>query len=349
MAGFIARRLGVMVLTALCLTFVVFFLTNLFPNLEKLAKNQANNRMTDDQVVAWLDNRGYLDPLPVKYARWLGVAPAFARTGDDGAVTYSRCARPGDDPAEAPRYCGILQGDWGFSTVFKDDVLTILGTRGVQTLKLMAFVFPVMVIGALLLGVLAGMREGSKLDRSLSTFSIATTATPEYVSGVVFIAVFASSAVGLKWFKGTATAAMENVTFENFTLPVLTVALYGMGYIARMTRASMTEVMTAQYIRTARLKGVAFNQIVLKHALRNALIAPFTVIMLQFPWLLNGVVIVETLFNFKGFGWTLVQAAGNNDIELLLGISVVSVFVVLVTQLISDVGYVFLNPRIRMA
>ena len=116
-----------------------------------------------------------------------------------------------------------------------------------------------------------------------------------------------------------------------------------------MTRASMTEVMTAQYIRTARLKGVKFRTIVIKHALRNALIAPFTVIMLQIPWLLNGVVIVETLFNYKGFGWTLVQAASNNDIELLLGVSVVSVFVVLLTQLISDIGYVFLNPRIRIS
>jgi peptide/nickel transport system permease protein len=205
------------------------------------------------------------------------------------------------------------------------------------------------VPSSLIIGVLAGMREGSKLDRSLSTVSIVTTATPEYVSGVIFITVFASSAVGLKWFNGSATSAMEDITFLNFTLPVMTVALYGMGYIARMTRASMTEVMTAQYIRTARLKGVSFRNIVLKHALRNALIAPFTVIMLQFPWLLNGVVIVETLFNFKGFGWTLVQAAGNNDIEMLLGVSVVSVFVVLTTQLISDLGYVFLNPRIRIS
>jgi len=197
--------------------------------------------------------------------------------------------------------------------------------------------------------VMAGMREGSRTDRVLSTVSITSTATPEYVSGVIFVAIFASSAVGLKWFKGTATGAMEDATFANFTLPVLTIALYGMGYIARMTRASMTEVMTAQYIRTARLKGVTFPNIVMKHALRNALIAPFTVIMLQFPWLLNGVVIVETLFNYKGFGWTLVQAAGNNDIELLLGVSVVSVIVVLTTQLISDIGYVYLNPRIRIS
>ena len=141
---------------------------------------------------------------------------------------------------------------------------------------------------------------------------------------------------------------MDNATLDNFLLPVLTIALYGMGYIARMTRASMAEVMTAQYIRTARLKGVSFANIVLKHALRNALIAPFTVIMLQIPWLLNGVVIVEVLFNFKGFGWVLVQAASNNDIDLLLAVSVVSVVVVLLTQLISDIGYVFLNPRIRI-
>jgi peptide/nickel transport system permease protein len=252
-------------------------------------------------------------------------------------------------PEEWSRFCGVLQNDWGTSTVFRADVGEIVFTRLGLTGKLMFWVMVLMVPSALLVGVLAGMREGSKLDRTLSTFSIATTATPEYVSGVILITLFASSATGLKWFKGTATSAADNATFENFFLPVLTIALYGMGYIARMTRASMTEVMTAQYIRTARLKGVAFGNIVLKHALRNALIAPFTVIMLQFPWLLNGVVIVETLFNYKGFGWTLVQAASNNDIELLLACSVVAVFVVLITQLISDIGYVFLNPRIRIA
>ncbi len=252
-------------------------------------------------------------------------------------------------PDEWSTFCGVLQWNWGTSSVFRDDVGEIVFKRLGLTGKLMFWVMVLMVPSALIIGVLAGMREGSKLDRSLSTFSIATTATPEYVSGVIFITVFASSAVGLKWFKGTATSAAESANFENFFLPVLTIALYGMGYIARMTRASMTEVMTAQYIRTARLKGVKFRDIVLKHALRNALIAPFTVIMLQFPWLLNGVVIVETLFNYKGFGWTLVQAASNNDIELLLACSVVAVFVVLVTQLISDIGYVFLNPRIRIA
>ncbi|WP_413720715.1 ABC transporter permease [Silicimonas sp. MF1-12-2] len=347
MGMFILRRLGVMVLTAICLTFVIFFLTNLYPNLEKLAKTQGNVRMTDEQVAQWIDNNGFGQPLLIRYGQWLGVAPGWTITGEDGTVR-GRCINRDNTSETAPRFCGVLQGDWGTSTVFKDDVSSIVSTRLGLTGKLMFWVMMLMVPSALIIGVLAGMREGSRLDRSLSTFSIASTATPEYVSGVIFITFLASSA-GVKWFKGTATSAADGATFENFFLPVLTIALYGMGYIARMTRASMTEVMTAQYIRTARLKGVSFRNIVLKHALRNALIAPFTVIMLQFPWLLNGVVIVETLFNYKGFGWTLVQAAGNNDIELLLACSVVAVFVVLVTQLISDIGYVFLNPRIRIA
>ncbi|MFK7835585.1 MAG: ABC transporter permease [Sulfitobacter sp.] len=361
MGLFILRRLGVMILTALCLTFIVFWLTNLYPNLEKLAKTQGNFRMSDEAVASYLGDRGYLQPMPVKFGQWLGVMPGWVTEKEDGTV-FGRCFSEGTPEEERSTRCGVLQGDWGFSTVFKSEVGSTVATRLALTGKLMLCVLLLMVPSALIVGVLAGMREGSKLDRSLSTFSIATTATPEYVSGVIFIAVLASSKFGIspllaEWgwiegktlFLGSATRAMEDATFWNFFLPVLTISLYGMGYIARMTRASMAEVMTAQYIRTARLKGVKFSDIVLKHALRNALIAPFTVIMLQIPWLLNGVVIVETLFNYKGFGWLLVQAASNNDIELLLAVSVVSVVVVLVTQLISDIGYVYLNPRIRIS
>lgn len=362
MGLFILRRLGVMLLTALCLTFIVFWLTNLYPNLEKLAKTQGNMRMQDDEVARFLGDRGYLEPLPVKFGQWLGVMPGWVTVEEDPAETFGRCFSARTPEEERATRCGVLQGDWGVSTRFKDDVGTIVLSRLALTGKLMFWVLLLMVPSALIVGVLAGMREGSKLDRSLSTFSIATTATPEYVSGVIFIALLASSQFGISpflkdmgWiegrtlFLGSATSAMKDANFWNFFLPVLTISLYGMGYIARMTRASMTEVMTAQYIRTARLKGVKFSNIVLKHALRNALIAPFTVIMLQIPWLLNGVVIVEMLFNYKGFGFLLVEAASNNDIELLLAVSVISVIVVLVTQLISDIGYVYLNPRIRIS
>ncbi len=348
MGSFILRRLGIMLLTALCLTFVVFFLTNLYPNLEKLAKTQGNFRMSEEQVATWLNNRGYGQNTLVKYGEWLGVAPGYVIEGTDGE-TRARCARKGSAVEDAPTYCGGLQGDWGYSTVSKENVGGILLDRLKLTGFLMLCAILVTVPIALLIGIFAGMKEGSKTDRSLSTFAILTSATPEYVSGVVLIAIFSSSAVGLKWFKGSATSAMESANFDNFLLPILTIALFNIGYIARMTRASMAEVMTAQYIRTARLKGVSFGGIVIKHALRNALIAPFTVIILQIPYLLTGVVITETLFNYKGLGWQLVQAAGNNDIEMLLGVSVVSVVIVLITQLISDIGYVKLNPRINIS
>jgi peptide/nickel transport system permease protein len=361
MLKFIVRRLGVMLLTALALTFIVFYLTNLPPNLEKLAKSEASVRMSDEDVIKWIDNNGYSTSMVSRYGQWLGVLPGWVKTLESGEVR-GRCIAKGSDPAAAPSYCGLVQGSWGQSTVFKKPVTEVLSRGLSMTSWLMLSVMLVMVPVALILGVLSGMREGSATDRVLSTFAIGSTATPEYVSGVIFVALFASATAGISpiladwgWisgktlFMGTATSAMDKITFWNFALPVMTIALYGIGYIARMTRASMTEVMSAQYIRTARLKGVSFRQVVMKHALRNALIAPFTVIMLQFPWLLNGVVIVETLFNYKGFGWTLVQAATNNDIELLLGCSVVAVLVVLVTQLISDIGYVFLNPRIRLS
>ncbi len=344
MLAFVVRRLGTMALTMLCLTLVVFFMVNLEPNLRKLSISQLDMRSSDEHIESWLQRNGYRDNFFVRYGRWLGVVEKQPNLNAEGQPVprFSYC----NEPAE-PYYGGILQGDFGCSTKFKTTVAAklfpALGATGI----LMFWVMMVMVPISLLIGILAGMREGSRTDRTLSIASITTTATPEYVSGVIFTVIFAS---WLGWLNGSAASATGpgGITFSNFTLPVMTMAIYGIGYIARMTRASMVEVMTQQYIRTARLKGLSFGAVVVKHALRNALIAPFTVIMLQFPWLLTGVVIVEVMFRYQGFGYTLVEAAGNNDIDLLLGCSLVSVAVVLSTQLISDVGYAYLNPRIRV-
>ncbi len=343
MLTFILRRLGTMALTMFCLTLVVFFMVNLEPNLRKLSISQLDMRSSDQDIEQWLVRNGYRDNFFVRYGRWLGVVEKQPNLNAAGQPVprFSYC----NEPAE-PYYGGILQGDFGCSTKFRVPVAAKLFPSLAATGILMFWVMVVMVPVALLIGVLAGMREGSRTDRSLSVASIATTATPEYVSGVIFTVIFAS---WLGVLNGSAASATgQGITFYNFTLPVMTMAIYGIGYIARMTRASMVEVMTQQYIRTARLKGLGFNAVVIKHALRNALIAPFTVIMLQFPWLLTGVVIVEVMFRYQGFGFTLVEAAGNNDIDLLLACSLVSVFVVLFTQLISDVGYAYLNPRIRV-
>jgi peptide/nickel transport system permease protein len=344
MLAFVLRRLGTMVVTMLCLTMIVFFMVNLDPNLKKLAISQLDMRTPAEQLESWLVKNGYRQNFFVRYGQWIGVVkkqPNIDAATGASTPRFSFC----NEPAE-PYYGGIIQGDFGCSTKFKTTVSAklwpALGATGILMFWVMATMVPI----ALLVGILAGMREGSRTDRTLSVASIATTATPEYVSGVIFTVIFAS---WLGWLNGSsASATGQGITFYNFTLPVMTMAIYGIGYIARMTRASMVEVMTQQYIRTARLKGLSFSAVVVKHALRNALIAPFTVIMLQFPWLLTGVVIVETMFRYQGFGFTLVEAAGNNDIDLLLGCSLVSVFVVLFTQLISDVGYAYLNPRIRV-
>jgi peptide/nickel transport system permease protein len=343
MLFFILRRLGTMLLTMVCLTLVVFFLVNLEPNLKKLAISQTEMHTSAEQLEQWLVRHGYRQNFFVRYGQWLGVvnkAPLINPDTGKAEQRFSFC----NDPTE-PVYSGVLQGDFGCSTKFKTTaakrLFPALGATGI----LMFWVLVVMIPISLLIGILAGMREGSRTDRTLSVASIATTATPEYVSGVIFTVIFAS---WLGWLNGSAASASQGITFYNFTLPVMTLAIYGIGYIARMTRASMVEVMTQQYIRTARLKGLSFSSVVIKHALRNALIAPFTVIMLQFPWLLTGVVIVEVMFRYQGFGYILVEAAGNNDIDLLLGCSLASVFIVLITQLISDVGYAYLNPRIRV-
>ena len=343
MLKFIAGRLAAMLLTMVCLTFVVFFLVNLEPNLRKLAISQTNMRASDQALESWLQRNGYRDPLAERYAEWLGVWPKDPRLNENGEPTAlaAKCQKTSE-----VEYHGVLQGYLGCSTKFRTDVAPKLMDGLRATGVLMFWVMVTMVPVALLIGVLAGMREGSRTDRTLSVFSIMSTSTPEYVSGVIFTVIFASWLGVLNGSAASATS--KGVSFYNFTLPVMTMAVYGVGYIARMTRASMAEVMTSQYIRTARLKGLSFTQVVVRHALRNALIAPFTVIMLQFPWLLTGVVIVEAIFSYKGFGWMLVEAAGNNDIDLLLACSIASVAVVLLTQLISDIGYVLLNPRIRV-
>jgi peptide/nickel transport system permease protein len=195
------------------------------------------------------------------------------------------------------------------------------------------------------LGVLSGMREGSKLDRTISVTSILTTSVPEFASAVLLSAIFV---FWLGILPGTSSMT-DGFDLRQLVLPVMVLVLYDFGYVARMTRASMAEVMTTHYIRTAVLKGLPYKTVILRHALRNALIAPFTVIMLQIPWLLSGVIVVEFFFAYKGFGALILEASLNKDVYLLEACTMVAVFVTVMTQMISDIGYTYLNPRIRFA
>jgi peptide/nickel transport system permease protein len=205
--------------------------------------------------------------------------------------------------------------------------------------------FALIIPASLFLGVLAGMREGSKLDRVISVTSVLTTSVPEFASAVFLSAIFV---FGLNWLPGTS-GMIGGFEFTQLILPVLVLFLYDFGYVARMTRASMAEVMTTPYIRTAILKGLPYRQVIMKHALRNALIAPFTVIMLQLNWLLSGVIVVEFFFAYKGFGALLLEASLNQDIFVIEACAMVAVFVAVATQTIADIGYTYLNPRIRFS
>ena len=205
--------------------------------------------------------------------------------------------------------------------------------------------FAILIPLSLTLGVLAGMREGSALDRAISITSIITTSIPEFASAVFLSALFVFS-LGL--LPGTSGMTDGFDPLQLF-LPVMVLILYDVGYVTRMTRASMAEVMTTPYIRTAVLKGLPFRRVVFRHALRNALIAPFTVIMLQINWLLSGVIVVEFFFAYKGFGGLILEASLNQDIFLIEACTMVAVFVAVSTQTLADIGYTFLNPRIRLA
>jgi peptide/nickel transport system permease protein len=132
-------------------------------------------------------------------------------------------------------------------------------------------------------------------------------------------------------------------------LPVAVMVLYDLGYVVRMVRASMVEVMMRPYIRTAVLKGMRFRDVIMKHALRNAMIAPFTVILLQINYLVTGVVVVEAVFAYPGFGRMMLEAALSQDIAVIEAGALFSVLVAVVTQIVGDFGYMLLNPRIRFS
>lgn len=237
----------------------------------------------------------------------------------------------------------LLQGEFGRSIVFKVPVSDILWTRLGNTAILAACVFALIIPVSIVLGVLAGMREGSGTDRTISIISIITTSVPEFASAVLLSFVFVFL---LGWLPGTS-GMNQGFSVAEMVMPVLVLFLYDFGYVTRMMRASMAEVMQSHYIRTAILKGLPFRRVVMRHAVRNALIAPFTVIVLQINWLLSGVIVVETFFNYKGFGSLLLEASLNQDIYVIQACTLIAVFVAVSTQTIADVGYMFLNPRIR--
>jgi len=241
---------------------------------------------------------------------------------------------------------GFIRGDPGLSLRTGRPVAKSLFIRLRNSLVLAGIAFIIVMPLALFLGMIAGLKEGTLWDRVLSVGGMMFSVIPEFATGIFLILIVA---VWLELVPG-ATVFGEKAPWERpdmLILPVLTLALIELGYVLRITRASMVEVMRSPYIRTAFLKGLPYWRIVLKHAVRNALIAPITVIMLHVNWLMGGIVIVEVVFGYPGLGKYLLDSALYKDINALEAGAMVLVTVAVGTQLIADIIYTFLNPRIR--
>jgi peptide/nickel transport system permease protein len=241
---------------------------------------------------------------------------------------------------------GFIRGDPGVSLMTGRSVEKSLFTRLRNSLVLAGIAFVLVMPLALLLGMTAGLKEGSFQDRFLSVGGMVFSVIPEFATGIFLILIFA---IWLKIVPG-ATVFGEAAPWERvdmLILPILTLTLIELGYVLRITRASMVEVMRSPYIRTAHLKGLPYWRIVFRHAVRNALMAPITVIMLHVNWLMGGIVIVEVVFGYPGLGKYLLDAAVNKDINALEAGAMVLVLLAVGTQLVADIIYMFLNPRIR--
>jgi peptide/nickel transport system permease protein len=245
-----------------------------------------------------------------------------------------------------PLMKGFVRGDPGISLRTGRPVANSLFIRLRNSLVLAGIAFVIVMPLALALGLLAGVKEGSLRDRILSTGGIMFSVTPEFATGIFLILIMAA---WLGIVPG-ATVFGEDAPWSRpdmLILPVLTLTLIELGYILRITRSSMVDVMKSPYIRTAYLKGLPQGRVVMVHAVKNALIAPITVVMLHVNWLLGGIVIVEVVFGYPGLGKYLLDSALYKDVNALEAGALVMVMVAVGTQLIADIIYTFLNPRIR--
>lgn len=337
MVAFIAKRVASLLLTLLAASFLVFAVTEFSPG--NVARKTLGPYAPQEAVDLLYQRLGLNDPLYVRYGRWLGVLLGLK-------------ADPLQDPAlkldfKDPRGDKYF-GNFGYSTLYKAPVNDVLWNRLGNTALLAGISFALIVPISLLFGVLAGMREGSWLDRLISVFGIITTSIPEFASAVFLVAIFV---VALGWFPGTSPmdAASGWPIWSQLVLPVTVLVLYDSGYVIRMVRGSMAEVMNKPYIRTAVLKGLPRSTVVTRHAVRNAMIAPFTVILLQINFLISGVVVTEMVFAYPGFGRMILEASLFGDIALIEAATLIALFIAVITQLLSDFGYAMLNPQIRLA
>lgn len=314
MSRFVLRRVGLALITLLLLSVLVFIGTQVLPG--DVGRRVLGPFATQEAVDALNARLGTDRPLLVQYWDWITRA---------------------------------VIGDLGFSISFSRPVSELLGRALVNSLKLAALAFVLVVPLSLLGGIIAALKRGTFVDRLITVGGLSATVIPEFVSGIVLIIVFA---VLLRWLPGTANAPAGSGFFTQMRfliLPAIPLVLVLFGYIARITRAGVIEALDADYTRTAILKGLPRSTVIRRDVLRNALLPTIAVIASQVGYLIGGLVVVEVLFTYQGVGKLLYDAARNADFPLLAGGVLVVGAAFQVSMLLADLAYSWLNPRIRLS
>ncbi len=262
-----------------------------------------------------------------------------------------------DDPylVQLSRYVGdVASGDFGTSYRFNEPVTSLIGDRIWPTILLVTTALLFAIVIGVLVGIFTARRPESPVSHGVTVFSLVGYSMPVFWTGYLLIIAFASN---VRWFP---VAGMRDVRFEgnrfeewldiahHLVLPALTLGLIYLAQYSRLSRASMLEVLQSDYVRTARAKGLAERKVVYKHALRNAVIPVITIAGLQFGALLSGALLVETVFNWPGLGRLAADSVFQRDAPVLLGVLICSAALVVVINILTDVVYRMIDPRIRV-
>ena len=252
---------------------------------------------------------------------------------------------------------GILRGDFGFSFRTRQPVLTEIGDRLPNTIYLTVITMLVAVLIAIPIGIISAIKQYSKFDITVTTLSFAGQAIPEFWLGLILILIFYA------WLKNPFTGdpllpaggmtSINSVGFDlgdrifHLILPVLTGALGWVAWYSRFLRSSMLDVIHQDYIRTARAKGLPEKMVLYKHALRNALVPLVTLLALDLPYIFGGAIFVEILFSWPGMGRLYYQAALQRDYPVLMAVLIIGASFIILSNLLADIVYAYLDPRIR--
>jgi peptide/nickel transport system permease protein len=244
---------------------------------------------------------------------------------------------------------GFAQGDMGTSFAYSLPVSDLIGDALQNSLKLAAFAFVLVVPLSILGGVVAALKRDTWADRTITLGGLSLSVVPEFVTGIILILVFA---LWLDLFPVSALAPEGSdllTQLKYLFLPALTLVIVLFGYIARITRAGTIEALDADYTRTAVLKGLPRRTVIRRHVLRNSLLPTIAVVATQTGYLIGGLVVIETLFNYPGMGRLIFTAVERKDFPLLQSSVLIVGIVFLVATLLADIAYSLLNPRIRYA